>query len=133
MYDQFINQLKASNYKGLKLETLVVQKMGHATQYAYAVQRGLQFVFSRPDLLLDSLQLNQYTGKYEFGIAIHRKGNSIYAQIPNGEIELHAETTEKFYVNGVPGATVFTRDKTGKVTALTITGDGGVMSAKKID
>jgi predicted alpha/beta superfamily hydrolase len=133
LYYKFIKQLKSSNYKGLKLETLVVEKMGHATQYAYAVGRGLQFVFGRADILMDTLLLNQYIGKYEFGITITRVGKSLYANVPDGKIKLHAETNERFYVNGVPGATVFTRDNKGKVTALTITGDGGVMTAKKLD
>jgi len=132
LYEKFIKQLKASKYKGLELETLVVEKMGHATQYAYAVCRGLQFVFRRPDIILDSLLLNQYVGNYEFGISILRSGNSIYAIVPNGKIRLHAETKDRFYVNGAPGVTVFKRDINGKVTSFNATGDVN-WTAKKLD
>jgi hypothetical protein len=111
----------------------LVEKLGHATQYTYGVCRGLQFVFSRQDVVMDTAQLNQYVGNYEFGISIVRTGNSIYATVPNGKIQLHAETNDRFYVNGVPGATVFTIDHKGKVTSLSISGDGGVMTAKKLN
>jgi len=132
LYEKFIRQLKASNYKGLKLETLVVEKMGHATQYSYAVSRGLQFVFSRPDIMLDSLLLNEYVGNYEFGMSVIRSGNSIYVIIPNGKIRLHAETKDRFYVNGASGVTVFKRDINGKVTSLNKIGDGD-WTLKKLD
>ena len=133
LFDKFINQLKASEYKKLKLETLVVEKMGHATQYLYAVGRGLQFVFSRPDLLLDTLLLNQYVGKYENGISITREGNSIYVNVPNGKIKLHAETSKRFYVNGVPGVTEFFRDSKGIVTGFIMNGEVPAWTAKKLD
>ena len=133
LFEKFIIQVKASKYKELKLETLVVEKMGHATQYLYAVGRGLQFVFSRPDLMLDTLLLNRYVGNYEYGISIIRLGHSIYVNVPNGKILLHAKTRESFYVNGVPGATEFSRDLKGKVTGIIMNADGNVMSAKKLD
>lgn len=132
LFEKFINQLKDSKYKEFKLETLVVEKMGHATQYPYAVGRGLQFVFSRPDLMLDTLLLNQYVGNYEYGISIARIGQSIYVNVPNGKILLHAKTSESFYVNGVPGTTEFSRDLKGKVTGLIMNGDAG-MTVKKLD
>lgn len=133
LFQKFITQLKTSNYKGLKLESLVVEKMGHATQYAYAVGRGLQFVFSRPDIKVNTALLDQYVGNYEFGIFVTRTGNLFYVNFPNGRAMLHAETNEKFYVNGIPGTTEFNKDDKGKVTGITMRGEGRVNTAKKLN
>ena len=133
LFEKFIHQLKDSKYKELKLETLVVEKMGHATQYLYAVGRGLQFVFSRPDLLLDTGVLDQYVGNYDFGLTVTREGQIIHVNFPNGSAQLHAKSNEIFYVNGVPGTTEFNKDETGKVSGFTMTGDGGAHFVKKIN
>lgn len=133
LFVKFIRQLRHSNYIGLMLDTLVVEKMGHATQYLYAVGRGLQFVFNRPDLLLDIGVLDQYVGNYDFGMTITREGKIIYVNFPTGRVQLHAESNEIFYVNGVPGTTEFTKDETGKVKGFTMTGDGGAHFVKKIN
>jgi len=133
LFDKFIKQVKNRNYAGLMLDTIVVEKMGHATQYSYALGRGLQFVFSRPDLVLDNAVLDKYVGNYEFGVAVTREGKSIFANFPTGRVQLHAQTNETFYVNGIPGTTEFTKDVKGKVIGLTMRAEGNVNMAKKLD
>ncbi len=105
--------------------------MGHATQYAYAVGRGFQFVFNKPDIMLDTLILDKYVGHYEFGMHITRADKLIYVNFPNGRVKLHAQTNEKFYANGMPGTTEFTKDDKGKVIGYTMRAEGNVMMAKK--
>jgi predicted alpha/beta superfamily hydrolase len=133
LFRKFIDELKKRNYKGLNLDTIVVEKMGHATQYAYAIGRGLQFVFSRPDLELDNVVLERYVGHYDFNIAVTREGKSIYATFSTGRVRLHAQTSEIFYVNGVPGTTEFIKDDKGRVSGFQMKAEGNVNVVKKLD
>lgn len=60
MFKNFNAQLKASNYKGLEMESLVIDKTGDLTSGFCTTIRGLQFIYSKPDLSLDTALLNEY-------------------------------------------------------------------------
>lgn len=133
MFKNFCDQLKASNYKGLEMESLVVEKTGHLTAGFYANVRGIQFVSNKADIKVDSLLLAQYAGHYEQGLTFVRTGNSMYIDMGTKKIQMHATTNESFYVPGANGIGEFIKDNKGKVTGISFkTADGNYYS-KKLD
>jgi predicted alpha/beta superfamily hydrolase len=132
-FGKFIQQLKSSNYKGLELDSLVVLKMGHATQNAYATGRGLQFIFSRPDIILDASLLDQYAGNYEHGVSFTRVGNSLFWTDVRTKTKLHAANNNSFYMNGASGTGEFTKDNNGKVVGVNLKMENQAFFLKKID
>lgn len=134
--DRFTKQLKASNYKGLEFESMVVEKTGHGSEGAFGFVRGLQYVFNKPELILNTALLDSYTGHYAFGpdtATISRSGNNLYQQLSWGKIELYAETQQKFYVKGMTGSIEFKKDNSNKVTGFDFTAGDNKFFVKKID
>jgi predicted alpha/beta superfamily hydrolase len=135
-FNKFIDQLKARKYKGLQLETLVVEQMAHVSEVAYGVGRGLQFVFNKPDILVDTMLLDQYTGHYksnEDSIIISRTGNSIYIINAFGKTKLYAETNDRFYAKGVNASGQFKKDSKGKMTDYLLRFENNTVLYKKSD
>jgi predicted alpha/beta superfamily hydrolase len=129
MFDKFYDQLKVSKYRGLEIEKLVVDKTGHQTMVPYAAQRGMQYVFSKPDLIIDGLILDKYVGNYEQGIIITRTGNSLYIN----RIKMHAMSNVTFYLLGAPGTGEFIKDDKGKITGYSVKQEKEIFFAKKLD
>jgi len=50
--EKFVAQLRSRGYKGLDLETKVLEGIGHSGSKAEGCTRGLQAVFARPSLTL---------------------------------------------------------------------------------
>jgi len=137
-FTRFTNQVRARKYKGLELESIVLDKMGHTGSAAISAERGIQFIYSKPDLLLDTVLLSQYTGHYIFNkdsIVVTRTGNSLYINNapPLGRIRLHAETSDLFYAKGLSGTGQFKKDSKGKVTGYNLILPDVTMFFKKID
>lgn len=132
-FKNFIAQLKASNYKGLEIESLVIDKTGHLTSGFYATIRGLQFIYGKRDIAVDTALLNEYAGAYEHDIAFLRKGNSLYFSGFGKEIKMNAETDKSFYTTGVNGIAEFIRNEKGKIAGVQFISADGNFFAKKID
>ena len=115
-FRKMISLLRSRKYEGLELDTLVVEKMSHASEGPYAIGRGLQFVFSKPDLILDSTQLDKFVGNYDQNWHITRTGNSLYINALGAKVKLHAETDTGFYAKGMKLLCEFKRDDNKKVT-----------------
>ena len=134
--DRFTKQLKASNYKRLEFKSMVVEETGHGSEGSFGFVRGLQYVFNKPELILNVTVLDSYTGHYAFGpdtATISRLGNSLYQQLPWGKIELYAETPQKFYVKGMPGTIEFKKDGKNKITGFDFTVGDNKFFVKRID
>lgn len=118
--EKFVSQLKSRNYADLKLETLVVENIGHSGNKAEGYTRGLQAVFARPALSLTSEVLRQYTGKYrvnqQFVVEFVEDHGALVLLAPgNTRFELHAESDTSFYVKGRYMFLTFKRNEAGKV------------------
>jgi predicted alpha/beta superfamily hydrolase len=136
IFKNLVAQLKARNYKGLEMESLVVDKTGHGTAGFYANLRGLQFVYGKPDIQVDTALLNKYSGHYEQGMIFNRTGNSLYISFddtPKQKIPLHAITNEYFYLAGTNGIYKFVIDTKSKVTGINLKMAGGTYYSKKLD
>ena len=129
----FIEQLTASKLKGLEIESLVDEKTGHLSNGFYANVRGLQFIFSKPDVEVDSLLLKQYAGRYEQGLAFLRKENSLYIDMGVKKLRLCAANKESFYLKGANGIGKFSKDDKGKVTGVYFVTADGTFFSKKLD
>jgi predicted alpha/beta superfamily hydrolase len=133
---RFVDQMKASSYKGLELERLIVEKMGHASEGPYGHSRGLQFVYGQEEVLLDTLVLDKYTGKYKImndDLTITRIGDHLYVIDQKSKIKLYAKGNDSFYAKGFPGSAQFKKDNNGEVIEYVITIGNDKLVAGKIN
>ena len=133
MYKKFVRQLSGNKYKGFELDSLVIEKTGHLTATPYAIVRGLQFIFSKPDLTLDTLLLKQYAGNYEQGFTFSFNNHALNVFLGEKQIKLNAETDKLFYIPGGNGEIEFKRNEKGKVMGFQWDGADAHMFFKKID
>ena len=133
LFNKFNDQLRESNYEGLKTESLVIEKMGHKSAEFYAIGRGLEFVFGKQDLMIDSVILDKYAGHYEQGLTFIHTGNSLYLDMGTKKIRLSAATHENFYITGSNGMAEFTKDDKGKVMGISFKTADGSFFSKRMD
>jgi D-alanyl-D-alanine carboxypeptidase len=86
---------------------------------------------------VDAAILNNYAGEYQVGpnlmITITKEGNKLFAQvIGQPKIELHSESTTKFFVKEAPIQIEFVTDASGKASGLTLYQGGQQIQAKRI-
>jgi len=119
-FNRFTNQLKARNYKGLEIESMVIDRMGHLGSGTMGAILGLQSVYSKKkDFMPDTFLLEKYKGLYALDkdtTLITQKGNFIYCQLSHagtvyGEAILHAEASDTFYIKGLSGLLKFKRNE----------------------
>lgn len=140
-FNKFTKQVKARNYKGLKMESLVVAEMAHASSGPYGGSRGLQFVFGKTAIKLAAGDLSKFTGQYKLfndTFNITRTADVLYLHFRRGtmvkvKVRLYAETPERFYQKGIPGTLLFKKDDKGNVTGLDIDQNGNTIFVSKIN
>jgi predicted alpha/beta superfamily hydrolase len=135
-FTRFINQLKANRYKGLEMESLIVEKMGHAGEGPYAISRGLHFIYSKPEILVDNDLLDRYTGLYVLNndsLQVTRLGSSLFINNAGQRLKLYAETADSFYAKGLNGTGQFLKDNKGKVTGYNLVLKYITLFFKRID
>jgi len=136
-FKKFITELKAPNYKGFEIDSLVIKKMGHVSEGPYAVGRGLEFVFRPPDIAIDTILLNQYAGHYkrnEEVMTVVRIDSHIYITFPGGKVKLYAKTADTFYGKGFENALgQFVKNDTGEIIGYNLILDKATTFYKKID
>ena len=64
-FQSFARLLKSRHYRGLSLETKVLEGVGHSGTKALGYTWGLQYVFMRPNFHVDRSVLERYTGSYK--------------------------------------------------------------------
>ncbi len=137
-FNHFADILKGRNYKNLKMETKVIEGMGHSGGKAEGFTRGMQFIFKRPQLKLDSAVLAQYTGTYAVAPGVNFKitledGHLIAHPPGNQRIVLNAQTEKDFYVVGSYVIAHFQKDADGKVTGFKLEQYSGENFVKKVN
>ena len=86
---------------------------------------------------VDPAVLDNYAGEYQVGpnlmITITKEGNKLFAQvIGQPKIELHPESTTKFFVKEAPIQIEFATDASGKASGLSLYQGGQQIQAKRI-
>jgi hypothetical protein len=122
-FQKFVDHLKVRNYKGLDLQTRILEGFGHSGSKAEGYARGLQAVFARPSLTVDPAILGSYVGKYqlnpEITIRILIENDRLVLLAPDStKIALNAQTPQDFYVKGIYLFLSFQKNDAGKVTGL---------------
>lgn len=105
LFQQWVEQLQSRSYKGLKMQTRILENTGHSGTKAEGYTRGLQWVFERPSLSLEAAVLREYEGSYDFGggqlVRVVPKNDHLTALFPRkSEAVLHAEGNDRFYARG---------------------------------
>lgn len=137
-FQNFADRLKSKNYEGLELHTKVLEGMGHSGSKAEGYSRGLQAVFARASLTIDSSVLEQYVGMYQRAfdarITILKEDGHLVVLTPdNVRLTLYAETDRDFYVKGQFLFIHFKKDNTGKVAGFQAARFGGEEFVKKVN
>jgi predicted alpha/beta superfamily hydrolase len=137
-FQKFVDHLKARNYKGLDLQSRVLEGIGHSGSKAEGFARGLQAVFSRPSVEVSPDILKQYVGTYQLG-----PGPSIKISMENGQLILHApdnstlvlqaESEKDFYVKGVYLFIHFKKNDAGQVIGFHAKQFAGEMDLNRVN
>lgn len=123
MFGKFVDRLKSRNYQDLKIETRVLEGMGHAGSKPEGYTRGLQSVFARPSKNIDPLKVSAFVGRYRMNpqvtVSILKENDHIVLLAPDStKIELLAESDNDFFVRGMYLFIKFHRNNSGAVTGL---------------
>jgi hypothetical protein len=123
MFEKLVAQIKGHNYKSLKMQTKIIEGIGHSGGKADGYSRGLQFVFAKSPIDIDPLILDQYTGSYQYSPEVELKlvvedGHLVIIQPDGFKVILQPETEKDFYVNGEFAFVHFKKDDAGNVTGF---------------
>lgn len=137
-FQRFVDVLKSREYGGLSMQTMVLAGTGHSGTKAEGFARGLQFVYARPDLMIDSKTLERYSGTYQTfagasTIISVEDGHLMIQESESTRHVLSAETDSDFYVRGTFEFVHLNKDSTGKTTGFLIRRFNGNSSATRVE
>jgi predicted alpha/beta superfamily hydrolase len=132
--NELVNHLRAEKYKGLQMETLVMDNTGHSGTKAEGYTRGLQSVFARPSIQIIPSQLDSYTGTYASATDTLRIGREKdhLVMINRNKTTLTAATPNDFYIKGSFLNLHFMNGDPGKIEGVRIQRYAGQQYLKKI-
>jgi predicted alpha/beta superfamily hydrolase len=118
---QLVSHLKGAKYKGLQMETLVMENTGHSGTKAEGYTRGLQWAFARPSIAFVPAVLDPYTGTYASTsdtIRISREKDHLVASAHGRQFILNAESLDDYYVKGIFAKLHFRKPNDGKIEGV---------------
>ncbi len=135
-FEQFVEHLNARNYKGLELQTRILDNIGHSGTKAEGYARGMQWVFARPSLDLSAAVLKNLSGSYQMGndtLRFEGEGGKLVAITPdNNRFALTAATENDFYLKGQFLNVHFKKDAAGKISGFDMEQFEGSRFVKRI-
>ncbi len=122
-FQKFTDKLKLRNYSKLEFKKQIIKGVGHSGGKAEGYTRGLQFVFTRPSLVIPPAILNGYSGTYESNpenrISLYVDKNHLMGiDTSKSKFILLAETDKDFYKKGAFYFVHFNKDEKGKITGF---------------
>ena len=137
-FQSFVDNLKEKKYKGLDLNTFVIDGIGHSGAKAEGYTRGLQFVFKRTPVDIRTNILEKYTGTYHaaqgFKVNVRLDDNHLVAEIPGaGDVILYALNENEFYVIGLYLKVNFQINENGNTTGFEAESYSNKFTMKKIN
>jgi predicted alpha/beta superfamily hydrolase len=136
-FHKWLDHLHEKKYKGVEVQSKILENIGHSGSKAEGYTRGLQFVFERPSLTLTGDDLNKYTGNYQAGnnrITIINENNQLIGMpAGNPKIPLYAETATDFYAKGLFLSMHFKKNNLGQITGFQLDRYGGSMFVDKVE
>lgn len=91
VFERFADKLINRNHANTSIRSKVLENTGHSGTKSETYSRGLQFIFERSKLNLDSGILNKYTGTYQLP-----NGNTIELKNENNQLVLYFSPTNKY-------------------------------------
>lgn len=101
-YEKFAAQVISRNYSSVNIHSKILENTGHSGTKSETYSRGLQYIFERPKLSLDTKLLDKYAGIY-----VTASGNRLEIKKENGSLvlfyspfnkyQLFASTETEFY------------------------------------
>lgn len=134
-FEQFVEELNTRNYKGLEMQTRILDNTGHSGTKAEGYARGLQWVFARPSLELSAETLNKYAGSYQLDkdiVKLSGESGRLVATVGNEKVVLEAASESEFYLKGQFLNVYFKKDAAGKFTGFDLERFEGSTFVKKI-
>ena len=137
-FQKFFDTLKSRNYSSLRIQTKVLDGVGHSGGKAEGYTKGLQFVFAKSPISLSEDILNQYAGEYELARGFTVKisvdnGNLIVLTPDSNSITLYPESENEFYTVGQYLLAHFQKNSAGEVTGCQIEQYTGKRNLKKVN
>ena len=90
-YEKFAAQMIGRNYSSVSIQSKILENTGHSGTKSETYSRGLQYIFERPKLSLDTKLLDKYAGIY-----VSATGNRIEIKKENGSLVLFYSPFNKY-------------------------------------
>lgn len=90
-FEKFSNYLTAKKYPGVNIRSKILENTGHSGTKSETYNRGLQFIFEKPDLKLSDTELQKYTGIYR---AVN--GSAVELKAENNQLVLYYTPVNSF-------------------------------------
>ncbi|GAB5471989.1 MAG: hypothetical protein Mars2KO_00880 [Maribacter sp.] len=125
MFEKMVTQIKSRKYRGLHLESRILEDMGHGGATNEAFARGLLSIYKIRGISLEEEFLEEYTGNYEYA-----KGRYSTVLIQDGQLvlkrsplappsKLYPLGNDKFSFMGNYRDFHFVRDEDGQISGYT--------------
>jgi hypothetical protein len=137
MYQKFVSHLIGRHYKNMQLKSEILENTGHSGTKGEGYERGLQFMFERPSITLQTPQLKNILGTYQTengtqatiqstdGKLILKLGN-------NSPYTLYAANEQELYAKSEFLKLGFTKNDQGSITGFVLERFGDSQTFKKI-
>lgn len=136
-FQKLAAHLAGRHYKNLQVQSKVLENTGHSGTKAEGYARGLQYVFERPSVHIETAALNNYAGSYQLtdgtvaSLQIEDGGPVFYFS-PANKYALKMASETHFYSTAEFLNLHFKKDSGGKIAGFDLERYGGAQSATKI-
>ena len=91
LFEKMATFLKNNKYPNMRIRSRVLENTGHSGTKSETYNRGLQFIFEKPDLQTDISTLNKYVGIYE-----NADGKKVELKTENNQLVLSYSPVNTF-------------------------------------
>lgn len=132
----FAKRLAAKHFNGLQMQTAVVENAGHAGVNAESYNKGLEYIYAKPQIAIAAQQLKKYTSTYQSEkgetLTLALEGNGLVSVLQNGwKIALQAQDNSHFYARGNGESFEFRLNSAGEAREIIVNAHGQQAIFKK--
>jgi len=135
-FEKLTSFLNNRHYSNLQIESKVLENTGHSGTKGIGYEKGLQFIFKRPSIILSSQILEQYIGTYKLNdrtiVNVKADNGSLSASVSYNSFKLLAASQTDFYITSSFLNIHFLKDEKGNVQGFQLNRYGSNEFAKKI-
>ena len=135
-FEKLTSFLNNRHYSNLQIESKVLENTGHSGTKGIGYEKGLQFIFKRPSIILSSQILEQYIGTYKLNdrtiVNVKADNGSLSASVSYNSFKLLAASQTDFYITSSFLNIHFVKDEKENVEGFQLNQYGSSEFAKKI-